>query len=96
MSFKYKILNINTKEHWITIISDDKFDHYEPDAFYSFLKIIKDDVNGIIVDMQFSIKNDGIDLIYQWDSCFGITVIYPSKITEKQAVDFLNKYICEF
>ena len=99
MKYKYKILNVNDKERWINIRSDVDFDYEEPDSFVYFVKMIRGDVNGTAENigyMRYSIKNDGYGFIYQWDSLFGITVIYPQGVTEKQAREFLGKYMSEF
>ena len=95
MDYRYKILNINRFENWITITSNDDFDFEEPDSFIYLVKKIRDKVNGKIEnvgDIQYMIHGDGLGLIYQWDSCFGISVIYPDDVPEDIVVDFLKSF----
>ena len=90
---KYKIWNISKEDRWISIYCEGS--SYEMDPFIDFVRMIIDDVGGNVDeagDCQYNIKNDGLGLIYQWDSCFGITVIYPKEISESQALEFLSKY----
>ncbi len=99
MNHQYKILHVNRENCWITITSDDKFDREEPDAFVELLRKIQDHTGGTIKkvgDIQYRISGDGLDFIYQWDSLFGITVIYPRDVTEAQARGFLSRYMGEF
>lgn len=98
MDYKYKILQVNESERWITIISDDEFDMEETDAFIYFVKMIQKDVNGKIEDVgdiRYRIAGDGMGLVYQWDDLFGITVTYPENVTKVQAIKFLSKYMSE-
>ena len=95
MEYRYEILHINRLENWITITSNDEFDFEEPDSFVYLLKKIREEINGKIEsvgDMQYSINGDGLGLIYQWDSCFGISVIYPENVTEEDAIEFLKQF----
>lgn len=67
-----------TKERWIYIFTDD-FD--DPDDFIVLLKAYRDKLKGRIIEVsemiQYKIDNDELGLIFQWDSCFGITVAVP-------------------
>lgn len=95
MEYRYEVLNINRLENWITLTSNDEFDFEEPDSFIYLLKKIRDEINGKIEsvgDTQYNIHGDGLGLIYQWDSCFGISVIYPDTVTAEEAVDFLKSF----
>lgn len=95
MDYHYKISHINKDECWISLSSNDEFDHEDTDSFVFLLKRIRDDIDGKIEslgDTRYQIHNDGLGLIYQWDSCFGISVIYPSDISDKDVTDFLEKY----
>ena len=86
---------MNKKERWITIVSDDNFDCEEPDSFVCLIKRIRDRVDGIIEDIgdtRYCIKGDGLGLIYQWDCCFGISVVYPKNISSDETIKFLEKY----
>lgn len=37
-------------------------------------------------------SNVGFGLIYQWDGCFGISVIYSRDMTEEPIINFLEQY----
>ncbi len=99
MDIRYKISHINSKERWIFIKSSDEYDLYDPDAFVNFVKIIQNDTGGTIEnvgDVQYILKNNGPQFVYQWDDLFGIVVIYPENMTEDEALEFLGKYMSEF
>ena len=68
------------KERWIFIFCDYPG---EPDEFVALLKAYRDMVHGkiraISDSMQYKVDNDELGLIFQWDDCFGITVIVPSQ-----------------
>ena len=54
-----------------------------------------DEIDGKIEsvgDTQYRIHGDGLGLMYQWDSCFGISVIYPENVTEEDAIEFLKQF----
>ena len=88
--------NINRQERWITILTDDPFGFDDTDSFVHLVKSIRDDINGDIQevgDMQYSIKGDPCNLIYQWDGCFGISIVYPKGVTEDTVLNFLGRYM---
>lgn len=83
------------KERLIFIFSDN-FD--EPDEFVTLVKSYRDKLQGEIIkvsdNMQYKINNDDLDLLFQWDPCFGITVVVPESADLDQAFNTL-KSICE-
>ena len=91
----YKLASIS-KERWLSISGDDSW--YFPDEFFVLLKAYESQLNGTISevseDMQYIVSNDPLKLIFQWDSCFGITVIVPDEtdmaIAEKTIIDLCN------
>jgi hypothetical protein len=92
--YQYKILSINEKERWIYLQAD-IWDDEEPDSFVYLLKKIRDGLNGKIIDKgmtTYQIDNDPCHLTYQWDTLFGITIVYPEEISSKEAIEFLSKY----
>lgn len=94
MEYHYKIKDINQKDHWIFIYGDE-YDIEDTDSFIYLVKKIQKGVNGKIKnvgDFQYKIVGDNLNLIYQWDSLFGIVVIYPHNISANNAVNFLKKY----
>ncbi len=40
-----------------------------------------------------TIKIQRVMTPYQWDTCFGITIVYPKDVSCKEVLDFLGKYI---
>ena len=73
----------------------DIWDNEEPDSFVYLLKKIRDGLNGKIIDKgmtTYQIDNDPCHLTYQWDTLFGITIVYPEEISSKEAIGFLFKY----
>ena len=99
MEYKYKIFQVNSKERWIYIKSNDELDHEEPDAFVYLVKKIQSDTGGTIEkvgDGRYILKNNDPRFVYQWDDLFGIVVIYPEHLSEDEAKIFLSKYMSEF
>lgn len=79
--------------------SDEEVFQKVPDSFYKLLETISGRIGGSIVevgDMQYKIKNDEYDFVYQWDSLFGIVIIYPKEISSVQATAVLKKYMEDF
>jgi len=96
---EYRITNMDDSSDWIYIHSNNDTDCDNPDSFVALLKMISNDTNGTIEDIgnfQYKIKGDGIGLVYQWDSCFGIVAICPYGIPKAQAIEFLKKYMSDF
>lgn len=93
----YKILP-STKERYIFIRFDD-WDCEEPDSFIRFLKAYKEKLSGKIIplsnEMQYKIDTDHLGLIFQWDGCFGMSVIVPDTADFKEA-DCTLHTLCEF
>lgn len=92
MNYIYKITSIDEKERWI-FLQADEWDVEEPDSFAYLLKKICSYVSGEVVDIgddRYKIENDPCHLIYQWDSLFGITIIYPRCVAKDRVVEFLE------
>ena len=67
----------SVEDNWIFIKHDYRD---ELDGFIMLMKSIEGDVNGRIIqmdgeDIQYMIQNDPFNLIYRWDSTFGLAVI---------------------
>jgi hypothetical protein len=89
----YRIESIS-KEHWLFLSCDSSFD--EPEGFVALLKQYQHQLGGKIVsvsqDYQYAIEGDPLHLVFQWDRCFGITIVVPTNIdlsTAKKHVDML-------
>ncbi len=74
----YKVNSIS-KERWIFISADNSFD--ELDTFITLLKAYQATIDGkisqISANAQYIIESDPLNLVFQWDSLFGITVVVP-------------------
>lgn len=83
------------KERWIFIFSDD---YDEPDDFVTLVKAYRDMVNGRIYQVSelpdYKIENDKLSLTFQWDDCFGITVVVPDETDINIAFETL-KNLCD-
>ena len=94
MTFSYVISSINEDERWLFVSSNDD-DINETDSFVFLLKSIAAQTNRKIREIgnfQYTIEDDPLQLIYQWDSLFGIAVIYPEKVSVEQARAFLATF----
>ena len=97
MDYKYGLRSINEKDRWIYVSCDDDMVAEEPDAFFYLVNTIQKDVGGDVVSVgwyQYKISGDKLELVYQWDGVFGITIFYPPDVTKEQVVAFLSKYMC--
>lgn len=93
---KFQISSINETEHWIYITTSDSWDLEEPDAFIHLVKKAAGRVNGKIMEAgpcQYRITGDKIDLIYQWDSCFGIVIIYPENVEQANVLSYIQEFL---
>jgi len=92
MNYHYKIGAVDEKEKWV-FVSHDDWD--ESDAFVNLVTAIQSDCNGKISnvgDMQYKIEGSELDLLYQWDSCFGSTVVYNKREQKESVIEFLKNY----
>ncbi len=80
------------KERWIFIFTN-KID--EPDEFVTLVKEYRNNLNGSVQKvsdmMQYKIDNDEPGLLFQWDYCFGITVVVPDSTDLEKAYTVLRK-----
>lgn len=92
---KYKILDIKG-DYWIFLHCDEDDLDYS-DAFIELVKRAQKILGGKIIDlgdMRYRIEGDSLNLIFQWDTLFGIVVEYPKTVLLEEAVQFL-KNICD-
>ena len=86
----FSISSISKRDKWIYIKSTDASDILDCEPFVELVKNIakkwNDDVcEGNITsvgNMRYKIKNDPLDLVYQWDDLFGIVFEYTGEIEE--------------
>lgn len=90
-------VDLPTKERWI-YVSFDEWDTEGPDSFIKLVKAYEHQLGGKIIevsdDMQYEIDNDSLKLIFQWDGCFGITVVVPNTSNLMEAYNTLLN-LCE-
>ncbi|MDI9519749.1 MAG: hypothetical protein QM308_01115 [Bacillota bacterium] len=94
MKQNYRIKNIDHSQKWI-FISDDSTKYWEYDGFTDLIKKIADSCDGTIRcigDTMYKITGDRFDLTYQWDTLFGIVVIYK----HESQLDEIKKYLEAF
>jgi hypothetical protein len=90
----YKVLlPASDQDGWISISAENST--LDSDSFVNLLKYIQEEIGGKIVqtdknDIQYQIVGDKMHLIYQWDSCFGISVIVPERMNRELAYHFLE------
>ena len=92
--YNYEIIHINETERWIYLFADE-WDCEETDSFVFLVKKISVDLNGKITGLgmcTYSIDKDPFRLVYQWESLFGITIVYPEDVEKEEVIKFLEKY----
>lgn len=67
-------------------------------GFITLLKSIEGELGGRIIqldgdDIRYRIQTDPFDLVYQWDTELGLTVIAPEGTDMDKVVDMLNGHI---
>ncbi|MDR2903227.1 MAG: hypothetical protein LBU77_01785 [Clostridiales bacterium] len=76
----YKVESIS-HDRWIFISSENSL--HDPDEFIALIKEYQLQIGGEIVavseDTQYALTNDPLQLVFQWDSLFGITVVVPDE-----------------
>lgn len=89
-------LRLASEERWIFISGEVSFD--EPDAFIDFIKEYQSHLSGTIKavpdKMQYIVDNDPLKLMFQWDSCFGITVVVPTE-TDITTAEKAMRELCD-
>lgn len=89
----YRITSINDADGWIFISADNSFEN--PVAFIELVKTIAQSVHGKITSIgntQYQVSNVPFDLVFQWDSLFGIVVINNNLADKSVVLKFLKNY----
>jgi len=92
---RYKIHFIDKNLRWI-FLNCDEYDIDEPDSFIELVKRAKKNFSDKIIDLgneRYCIEGDELNLIFQWDTCFGIVVEYPDGISLEIAVQRLRLFV---
>jgi len=93
-----KINNVSTDgdTNWIWLSGENNFE--EPHKFIKLVREYASQIKGTIKELsknsQWIIDNDPLELIFQCDDCFGITIVVPKKIDVATAKKVLEK-VCE-
>ncbi len=102
--YTYSISSISKSDKWIYVKcnEDDSFFEYEP--FVALLKSIAQKWNngewqGMVFpagETRYMIKNDPLNLVYQWDDLFGIIFEYKDNTNLDDVKSFIadNYNIC--
>ena len=85
--FTYKITDISKSDNWIYIQCNEEDSTSENNPFIELVKHIAKKWNNnewqgrifSVGELRYKVKNDPIDLIYQWDDLFGIVFEYTNK-----------------
>ncbi len=91
--YSYEIKRVDKKSRWIHLKSSDGFDTEDSDAFVYLVKTVCKRTNGKIKDLGdfvYAIEG-GTDILFQWDTLFGIVAVYPEGMTDSAAIAFLKK-----
>lgn len=92
MAFRYEIYIVSEKSKWIHI--SDSWGSYEREPFDFLVKYIQGERKLYSVgEDQYRIEKDPYKLIYQWDSCFGIVIIYKDEDDRETVLSFIQEKI---
>ena len=96
MRYSYRISSINESDRWVFVSSNDD-DINDTDSFIFLIKTIASQVGAKVKEvgnLQYAIDGEPMKLIYQWDSLFGISVIYPSEVSKEQVRAYFETLSC--
>ena len=96
--YQYKIENISLSDCWIFLDCKDEDSLNDSTAFVNLLKFIakqlnagewKEKIYSTGGNMRYTIKNDPLNLVYQWDDLFGIVFDYKNSTNLDDVKSFL-------
>ena len=95
--YQYLIKNISISDNWIFIKCNDEDSLNDSTTFVYLLKAITKKLNdgkwkekiSSVGNMRYKIKNDPLNLIYQWDDLFGIVFEYSNDSN----LDYIKTFI---
>ena len=84
--YTYRIADFSETDNWIYIKCNEEDSVSENEPFVELVKYIAKKWNDnewqekifSVGDMRYKVKNDPIDLVYQWDDLFGIVIEYKT------------------
>lgn len=95
MKQKYRISNTNYQDGWISI-QDSSSDYYDEESFTNLVKLFQQKCSGAIRDvgdMQYEIEGLPVELIFQWDNCFGNVIIAKNKEELDRVVEYVKRVL---
>ncbi len=95
--YTYKITGIAETDNWIYIKCNEEDSVSENEPFVELVKYItkkwnNDEWQGKISSVgeaRYKVKNDPVDLIYQWDDLFGIVFEYKNSTKPNEVKSFI-------
>ena len=96
MRYSYRISSIHESDRWVFISSNDD-DINDTDSFVFLIKTIASKAGAKVKEvgnLQYAIDGEPMKLTYQWDSLFGISVIYPSEVSKEQVRAYFETLSC--
>ncbi len=95
--YTYKITYVSKTDKWIFINCKEEDSMLESEPFVELVKSIAKKWNdnewqgniSSVGDVRYMVRNDPIDLIYQWDDLFGIVFEYKNRTSLDDVKSFL-------
>lgn len=96
--YTYKIIDFSNTDKWIYIKCNEEDSVQESEPFVELVKHIAKKWNdnewqgkiSSVGDMRYKVKNDPVNLIYQWDGLFGIVFDYSNDSNSDCIKTFLH------
>ena len=93
--YTYEISRISEGDQWVHLECREADSCYEPEPFMELVQAVAKKWNGGIWkgnilpagEMRFQVKNDPLNLVYQWDDLFGIVLEYTQQ--PEEVIQFL-------
>ena len=102
--YTYKIASVSESDRWIFINCNEEDSLTESEPFVEVVKQIAKKWNDnewqgkifSVDEMRYKVKNDPVDLVYQWDDLFGIVFEYKNNTKLDEVKSFIadNYNIC--
>ena len=102
--YTYMITHVSETDKWIYIKCNEEDSVNKSETFIEMVKLIAKMWNdnewqgyiSSVGEMRYKVKNDPVDLVYQWDDLFGIVFDYSNATTLDDVKYFIaeNYNIC--
>ncbi|MBR7132911.1 MAG: hypothetical protein IKD04_05210 [Clostridia bacterium] len=95
--YTYRITDVSETDNWIYVKCNEEDSISESDPFVDLVKYITKKWNNnewqgkisSVGEMRYKVKNDPIDLVYQWDDLFGIVIEYKTNTSPDDIKSFI-------